>query len=107
MPLLALTDQTLRPPFVEDGRRPALSAAATDSCALCSPRATRANMLGMTKVLKISPSAVLAGPGCPMLTLHFVASLSSASLSAGLDPNGSLDSQLDRLGVRSENAQKS
>src|SRR5690606_28475021 len=39
------------------------SATSTDSRALCSPRATRANMFGMMKVLKTSPSAVFAGPG--------------------------------------------
>jgi hypothetical protein len=70
-------------------------------------RAARANMFGMMNVERISPTAVFAGPGCPMLTLHLVASLRKASLFAGLPPNGSFSSHLFRFGVSLSQAQKS
>ena len=83
------------------------SASATDCCGESSPRAALAYMLGMTKVYNTSPMAGLAGPGWPMLVHQSRESLSTASLSGGLAPNGSLSSQPSRSGTASGNAGKS
>src|SRR5215218_7511842 len=63
-----------------------VSACATDSAAVCSPRAARAIMFGMIGRAKISPIAAFAGPGQPRLTVHSSAVFSTASLSGGCDP---------------------
>ena len=47
-------------------------------------------MVGSTNVSKISLSAGLAGPGCPMFVAHCNAVLIGLSFDGGLEPNGSL-----------------
>src|SRR2546430_17523943 len=46
-------------------------------------------MVGSTNVSKISLSAGLAGPGCPMLVAHCSAVLIGLSFEGGVEPNGS------------------
>src|SRR5438132_14407265 len=54
--------------------------------ALIRPVAALANMVGSTKVSKISLSAGLAGPGCPMLVAHCSAVLIGLSFAGGGEP---------------------
>src|SRR5438046_9479827 len=46
-------------------------------------------MVGRTNVSKISLSAGLAGPGCPMFVAHCSAVLIGLSFAGGVEPNGS------------------
>src|SRR5213076_2675461 len=57
--------------------------------ALIRPVAALANMVGRTNVSKISLSAGLAGPGCPMFVAHCSAVLIGLSFAGGVEPNGS------------------
>src|SRR5690606_3505392 len=83
------------------------SASATACSGVFSPRAASANITGMIDSPKIWPVAGLAGPGCPTLVLQLMASLSTASLSDGCDPNGSSATQSPSLGTSESQAGKS
>src|SRR3989442_10924257 len=61
----------------------------SDVCSSDLPVAALANMVGSTNGSKISLSAGLAGPGCPMLVAHCSAVLIGLSLEGGVEPNGS------------------
>src|SRR3989442_11997891 len=64
--------------------------ASSSAClAVMRPVAALANMVGSTNVSKISLSAGLAGPGCPMFVAHCSAVLIGLSLEGGFEPNGS------------------
>jgi hypothetical protein len=71
------------------------SSACSTAVSAFIPRAALAIMFGRTKVAKTSPSAGFAGPGCPMLALHFSASLRTASFpfSSPGRANGSFENQ--------------
>lgn len=82
-------------------------ASATDCSGVSSPRAARANMLGMMGRPKTSPSAVFAGPGCPMFVAQSVEVVRIESLSAGSEPKGSSSNQSLSLGTKPSHAGKS
>src|SRR5213594_2568253 len=68
----------------------AWSCASSNAClALIRPVAALANMVGRTNVSKISLSAGLAGPGCPIFVAHCRAVLIGLSFEGGFEPNGS------------------
>src|SRR5438270_12113436 len=75
------------------------SASVTAWAGDASPRAARAIILGSTNVPNTSLSAALAGPGWPMLVDQLSASFNNASLLAGLEPKGSVVSQLSSWGT--------
>src|SRR6266571_4015516 len=65
-------------------------ASSSASLGLIRPIAAFANMVGSTNVSKTSPSAGLAGPGCPMFVAHCRAVPIGLSFDGGEEPNGSV-----------------